>query len=74
MKRGEKMELLTLDWNLYDIATSVNKPNHLYKPTYFFRKNRIVFKKEEGSKGMIKYPWSKKFEPYELQVEWKKFH
>lgn len=74
MKPKEKLEVLFLDWDLYDATMSVNKPNRLYKPTYFFRKNKGVFKKEEGGKGMIKYPWSNKFEPFELHVEWKKFH
>lgn len=74
MKPGDKIELLPLDRNLYDIIEEDNKPNQLYKPTYFFRKNKVVFKKIEGSKGMIKWGWNKKFEPFELQVEWEKFN
>lgn len=74
MKPKEKLELLLLDRNLYDITMSVNKPNKLYKPTYFFRKNKAIFIKDEGSKGMIKWSWSKKFEPFELEVEWKSYH
>lgn len=74
MKPKEKLELLLLDINLYDVTISVNKPNRLYKPTYFFRKNKAIFIKKEGSKGMIKYPWSNKFEPFEFHVEWKPIH
>lgn len=72
MKPKEKMEILLLDNNIYDVIIASNKPNHLYKATYFFRKNKAIFRKGEDGKDMIKYPWSKKFTPFELHVEWKK--
>ena len=72
LKKGEKIKILLMDRNLYDIITTTNKPNKLYKPRYFFRINTVIYEHEYNLVGKIKYNWDHEFKKFEFQIEYKK--
>lgn len=54
LKKNEKIDLLSLDRNVLDVAYDINKPNVSYKAKRFFRDNKITYIHDKEIFGKIK--------------------
>jgi hypothetical protein len=51
MKRGERLKVLVLDRNVWDIAFAQNPENMPKSPLEFFRENSAIYTHESGLMG-----------------------
>lgn len=76
LKEGEKIDILLLNLNTYEIAITDKNINTDYLPTIFFKDNKVTFTKQNGLlEGMIFFQNFKTLgKKITLQVEYKRNH
>lgn len=71
LRPGQKLKVVTLDRNVYDIAFDCNEPGKLHDAKHFYRESVATYYHESDLKGKIKMEDVGKME-FEFDIEWAK--
>ena len=71
LRPGQKLKVVTLDRNVYDIAFHCNEPGKLHDAKHFYRENVATYTHKSDLKGKIKMDDVGKMD-FEFDIEWAK--
>jgi hypothetical protein len=73
LKQGDRLEIVHLDRNVYDVVTDPenNQPGTTYLPSKFFACVRAEYTHDNASVGTMVWRWSNNKQKFEWEVEYK---